>query len=151
VEFSQKQIWLINFDPSFGHEYKKVRPGLIIENSEYIQTGNLITVLPISSITEKQTELDVNLPKDEKNRLIKDSLIKTKQISSFDKRRFIKYIGDCHQEVFEAVLENIKKYLSIEVEDNQNHPTDEITDNTEKSDGESTQQRHENEGNGNRD
>jgi mRNA interferase MazF len=48
VEFSQKQIWLINFDPSFGHEYKKVRPGLIIEDSEYIQTGNLITVLPIS-------------------------------------------------------------------------------------------------------
>ena len=114
MDFSQKQIWLINFDPSFGHEYKKVRPGLIIEDSEYIQTGNLITVLPISSITEKQTELDVNLPKDEKNRLMKDSLIKIKQISSFDKRRFIKYIGGCNQEVFVKVLENIKKYLSLE-------------------------------------
>jgi len=21
MEFKQKQIWLINFDPSFGHEY----------------------------------------------------------------------------------------------------------------------------------
>lgn len=30
-------------------------------------------------------------------------LIKTKQISSFDKRRFIKYIGDCNQEVFKEV------------------------------------------------
>jgi len=146
VEFSQKQIWLINFDPSFGHEYKKVRPGLIIEDSEYIQTGNLITVLPISSITEKQTELDVNLPKDGKNRLMKDSLIKTKQISSFDKRRFIKYIGDCDQEVFEEVVENIKKYLSIEVESDQDHPTGEPTDDSEKSNGDSTPQRHENEG-----
>lgn len=120
-----------------------------------IYTGNLITVLPISSITEQLTELDVNLPKDKKNRLIKDSLIKTKQISSFDKRRFIKYIGDCNQEVFKEVMENIKKYLSLEAKEDQGslqyHPTDEITDNTEKSDGESTQQRHENEGNGNRD
>lgn len=145
MEFSQKQIWLINFDPSFGHEYKKVRPGLIIEDSGYIQTGNLITVLPISSITEKQTELDVNLPKDEKNRLMKDSLIKTKQISSFDKRRFIKYIGDCNQEVFKEVMENIKKYLSIEIEDNQDHPTNELTDNSEKSNGRDNQQGHENE------
>ena len=70
MEFKQKQIWLINFDPSFGHEYKKVRPGIIIEDSQYIQTGNLLTVIPISSKNEKQAELDVCLAKDEKNRLI---------------------------------------------------------------------------------
>ncbi|MEK7291072.1 MAG: type II toxin-antitoxin system PemK/MazF family toxin [Planctomycetota bacterium] len=23
---------MVNFDPSFGHEYKKVRPALIIQN-----------------------------------------------------------------------------------------------------------------------
>jgi mRNA interferase MazF len=151
VEFSQKQIWLINFEPSFGHEYKKVRPGLVIEDSEYIQSGTLLTVLPISSKTEKQTELDVYLPKDEKNRLMKDSLIKTRQISSFDKRRFIKYIGECNQEVFAKVLGNIKKYFSIEVEnsqkDFQDHPTDEITDGSDKSNGEIDPQGHENEGN----
>ncbi|MCP5106166.1 MAG: type II toxin-antitoxin system PemK/MazF family toxin, partial [bacterium] len=33
MEFNQKQIWLVNFDPSFGHEYKKVRPALIIADS----------------------------------------------------------------------------------------------------------------------
>jgi mRNA interferase MazF len=137
VAFYQKQIWLINFEPSFGHEYKKVRPGLIIEDSGYIQSGNLITVIPISSKAEKQTELDVYLPKDEKNRLMKDSLIKTRQISSFDKRRFFKYIGVCNQEVFAKVLANIKKYLSIEVEnsqkDPQGHPTNEIADGSNQS------------------
>ena len=94
---------MLNFDPSFGHEYKKVRPALIIENSEYIQSGNLITVLPISSKVKKRDELDVYLPKDKKNRLMKNSTIKTKQISSFDKRRFIKYIGDCDASVFREV------------------------------------------------
>jgi hypothetical protein len=42
----------------------------------------------------------------------------------------------------------IKKYLSIELEDNQDHPTDKPTDNSEKSNGGSNQQGHENEGDG---
>ena len=63
--------------------------------------------------------MDVDLPKDEKNRLMKISVIKTKQISSFDKRRFIKYIGDCDEKIFKEVLKNVKKYLSIEEETNQ--------------------------------
>lgn len=113
MEFSQKQIWLLNFDPSFGHEYKKVRPALIIGESKYIQSGNLITVIPLSSKTEKTTELDVYLPKSVNNRLMKDSLIKTRQISSFDKKRFIKYIGECDNQIFKVLHENLMKYLSI--------------------------------------
>jgi len=26
MEFAQKQLWLVNFDPAFGHEYRKIRP-----------------------------------------------------------------------------------------------------------------------------
>jgi len=40
-KFQQGQIWLVNFDPSFGHEYKKVRPALIVQNDKYIECGNL--------------------------------------------------------------------------------------------------------------
>lgn len=112
--FNRKQIWLVNFDPSVGHEYRKVRPALIIGDSRYTQTGNLVTLIPISSKVDKQFELDVYLSKDTKNRLMKDSLIKTKQISSFDKQRFIKYIGNCNEKVFGEVLENVKKYFSID-------------------------------------
>ena len=35
-EFQRSQIWLVNFDPSFGHEYKKVRPALIIQHNKYL-------------------------------------------------------------------------------------------------------------------
>ena len=113
MQFKQKQIWLLNFDPGFGHECKKIRPALIRGDSQYLQSGSVITVLPISSKTDKQVELDVYLPKDERNRLMVNSLVKTRQISSFDKRRFIKYIGECDQKIFESVQDNIKKYLSI--------------------------------------
>ena len=107
--FRYGQIWLVNFDPSFGHEYKKVRPALIIQNDEYIESSDLLTVIPISSQITKQTELDILLRKDTQNRLMANSLIKTKQISSFDKRRFIKFVGSVNEDTMEKVKTNIKK------------------------------------------
>ncbi len=110
-KFQRGQIVLVNFDPSFGHEYKKVRPALIVQNDRYIESGNLLTVIPISSQTTRQTELDILLKKDSQNRLMTDSLVKTKQISSFDKRRLIKLIGTVNEETMERVRENIQLFL----------------------------------------
>jgi len=109
--FQCGQIWLVNFDPSFGHEYKKVRPALVVQNNEYRESGDLLTVIPISSQTTKQTTLDIVLKKDRQNRLMADSLIKIKQISSFDKRRFIKLIGFASEEIMDKVRNNIKCLL----------------------------------------
>lgn len=72
-----------------------------------------MTIIPISSKTEKRNELDIILPKTEKNRLMHDSLLKIQQISSFDKMRFVKYIGICDDEIFNVVKENICLYLAI--------------------------------------
>lgn len=105
------QIWLVNFDPSFGHEYKKVRPALIIQNNSYIESSDLLTVIPISSQITKQTELDILLRKDTQNRLMTDSLLKTKQISSFDKRRFIKLVGFANEETMKKVKMTIGDFL----------------------------------------
>jgi mRNA interferase MazF len=110
-KFQRGQIWLVNFDPSFGHEYKKVRPALIVQNDKYIESGNLLTVIPISSQTTRQTELDILLKKDSQNRLMTDSLLKIKQISSFDKRRFIKLIGLVNEKIIEIVGEYIQRFL----------------------------------------
>lgn len=105
------QIWLVNFDPSFGHEYKKVRPALIIQNNSYIESSDLLTVIPISSQITKQTELDILLRKDTQNRLMTDSLLKIKQISSFDKRRFIKLVGFANEETMKKIKMTIGDFL----------------------------------------
>lgn len=111
-EFKNGQIWLVNFDPSFGHEYKKVRPALIVQNNKFIVSSSLLTVIPISSQTDKKSELDILLKKDSLNRLFSDSMIKTKQISSFDKRRFVKFIGSLSEETMGQVKENIRIFLT---------------------------------------
>ncbi len=107
----QGEFWLVNFDPSFGHEYQKMRPALVVENDDYLALGNLVTVVPVSSQTDKATLLDVPVRRDEENRFQKDSLIKTRQISTFDKRRFVKRIGTCQESVLDRVLANIALYL----------------------------------------
>jgi len=110
-KFQRGQIWLVNFDPSFGHEYTKVRPALIVQNDRYIESNNLLTVIPISSQTIKQTDLDILLEKNAQNRLMIDSLLKTKQVSSFDKRRFIKLIGIANKETMIKIGENVQLFL----------------------------------------
>ena len=117
MKFNQKQIWLINFEPSFGHEYRKMRLGLIIESSYYIELGNLITVIPISSKIDRPKVLDVTLLKTTRNRLMSDPLLKIQQISSFDKRRFVKLIGICDDEVFENVKENMGNTYQSKIND----------------------------------
>lgn len=109
--FQRGQIWLVNFEPSFGHEYQKIRPAMIIQNKKYIDFSNLLTVIPISSQTNNPAELDILIKADSQNRLMKDSLLKLKHISSFDKRRFIKLIGIAAKNTMENTDKNLQLYL----------------------------------------
>ena len=109
--FQRGHLWLVNFEPSIGHEYRKVRPAVIVQQERYISTGSLLTVIPLSTQLHKARELDVRIEKDATNRLIKDSLAKTVQISSFDRQRFIKYIGTLNGDVMERLDANIHQFL----------------------------------------
>ena len=77
-EFKRAQIWLVDFDPSFGHEYKKIRSATLIQQDKYLTSGNLLTVIPISFQTSKSTQLDILLKKDTQNRLKADSFTQNK-------------------------------------------------------------------------
>ena len=110
-KYCRGQIWLVNFDPSFGHEYKKVRPAIIVQQTKYVHSNKLLTVIPISSKVTNLIELDIILEKDDQNRLMKNSVIKTRQISSFDKRRFIKHIGLVNEEMMKEIDKNIHLYF----------------------------------------
>jgi len=109
--FQRGQLWLVNFEPSIGHEYRKVRPALIVQQDQYISTGSLLTVIPLSTQLHKARKLDVRIEKDATNRLMKDSLAKTVQMSSFDRQRFIKYIGALHADVMQRIDVNIHQFL----------------------------------------
>ncbi len=49
------EIYLVNFDPTVGHEAKKKRPALILSNNIHNQYSPLVTVAPLSSNINKVT------------------------------------------------------------------------------------------------
>ncbi len=104
-------IFLINFEPSFGSEYKKVRPGLILQSKEI--ESKLITVMPISSKIEKNHLDDIYIKKDASNRLFCNSLLKVSQISSFDVHRFLHFVGTMDSEIISEVDGYLIKHFEL--------------------------------------
>lgn len=102
------QIWLVSLDPAIGHEIKKTRPALVISNDVNNKLADTITVIPITSKTEKIYPFEVLLSKEEAN-LFKDSKVKCNQIRTIDKRRLIKFLSSAS----EKKLKEIEKAILI--------------------------------------
>lgn len=81
------QIFMVEFEPSTGHEYRGVRPAIVIQAAE-TDISPLITVIPLTSKTLKGYPSDVLIKKNEVNKLWHDSLALSRFISSFDRARF---------------------------------------------------------------
>ncbi len=106
-------ICLVKFNPSVGDEFKKVRPALVVQSEKASGKSPYITVMPISSRVERLTEDDVFMGKDKKNRLMTDSVIKVHHISSFDKKRFMKVIGQANSPVLRKVRGYLRRHFGL--------------------------------------
>ncbi|MCD6083176.1 type II toxin-antitoxin system PemK/MazF family toxin [Candidatus Aerophobetes bacterium] len=102
------EIYLVNFDPTIGHEIKKKRPALIISNNIHNQYSPLVTVAPLSSNVSKVYPFEVYIPKGEAN-LTADSKIMIIQLRSIDKRRLLNKIGIITDK---KILEKVDKVIA---------------------------------------
>lgn len=109
IDFKRGAVFLVDFDPSVGHEYKKIRPAVIIQSDKTISKTTLITVMPVTSQLSRSQPEDIQVKKSAKNGLYSDSLVKVGCIHSFDRRRFLKKIGDTSEEL----MAKIAKYIGI--------------------------------------
>ena len=107
TNIKQGDLYLINFDPSIGHEYQGKRPALIIQANAQIRKSNLITVMPLTSNLRNYLSDDIVIKKNNANRLISDSVIKVYSIISFDYKRLVNKIGI----VDDFNLDKVKNYL----------------------------------------
>jgi len=86
------EIWLVSLEPTIGHEIGKTRPALVISHDRNNQFADTITVIPITSKTEKIYPFETFISKEEA-KLPKDSKVKSNQIRTVDKRRLVKFIS----------------------------------------------------------
>jgi|WetSurMetagenome_2_1015567.scaffolds.fasta_scaffold50568_1 mRNA interferase MazF len=112
-EYKQYDIFLVDFDPSVGHEFQKIRPAVIIQSNKTIINGSLITVIPLTSNLKNKRQHDIAIKKTDKNGLFKDSIIKVSAINSFDHQRLLQKIGTIADETIPEIAGYLRTHFGI--------------------------------------
>ncbi len=113
MDFPERgQIWFVSLDPVVGHEMGKKRPALVVSNDRNNLFADTITVLPITSKTEKVYPFEVFLSKEETN-LPKDSKVKCNQIRTVDKKRLANFVGSLSSERLKDIEQALLIHLGI--------------------------------------
>lgn len=86
------EIYWANLNPTIGSEISKTRPVLVVSNNINNQYASTVSILPITSSTEKIYPFEVLLVKNEGG-LANDSKVKANQIRTIDKQRLQSKIG----------------------------------------------------------
>lgn len=108
------EIYLVSFDPTVGHEIKKTRPALVIQND----IGNRYSLLTIvAAITSKISlvpyPVEVVLEPSKVNGLETASAIRLDQIRTVDHLRLVKRLGQAEAGTMEKVDEAIRISLGL--------------------------------------
>jgi mRNA interferase MazF len=105
VVINQYEIYLINLDPTQGHEIKKTRPCLILSPDEMNHTIGTVIIAPM---TTKSYDYPTGIPINFEN---KDGWIVLDQIRTVDKTRLVKKLGILKKEQIIQVKKIIKEML----------------------------------------
>jgi len=107
------EIYLVNFDPSVGHEFKSRRPALVIQSDAKISRSNLVTVIPFTSNIKNKINDDIFVKKSGGNKLFIDSVLKVYCLMSLDYSRFIKKTGVIEPEILDKVRLYLKEHFGL--------------------------------------
>jgi mRNA interferase MazF len=107
-------ILQINLDPTVGHEIKKSRPCLVVQNDIGNKYSSMTVVVPIEGAEHVQKIYPVNvfIPKGDGG-LDKDSVALCNQIRCVDEARFGKTYGVVSPGTMKKVEEAIKISLEL--------------------------------------
>ena len=113
TEVKRGDIWLVNLDPTIGHEIKKSRPAVIIQNDIGNKYSPITIMAPITSQNlGKIYPIEVFLPW-RNSGLEKDSKALLNQIRAVDKRRIVKKLGKVDKEIIDKINNAIKISLGL--------------------------------------
>lgn len=96
------EVYLVSFDPTIGHEIKKARPAVIIQNNIGNQYSPTVIVAAIASGRKTVYPVQV-LIRPPQAGLRKVSIINLAQIRTIDKRRLGRRLGQLKPKVMKEV------------------------------------------------
>jgi mRNA interferase MazF len=114
MEIKRGDIWIVNLDPTLGHEIKKSRPAIIIQNDIGNKYSSVTIIAPLTSQKiEKIYPIEVLLTK-KNSGVEKNSKVLLNQIRAIDKRRLQQKITNVNKETMSKINQALKISLGIE-------------------------------------
>ncbi len=113
TDVKRGDVWLVNLDPTEGHEIKKSRPAVIIQNDAGNKYSPITIIAPVTSQQlDSVHPFEVLLTK-ESSGLEKDSKALLNQIRAIDKKRLVRKLGKVDIETLYDIDEAIKISLGL--------------------------------------
>jgi mRNA interferase MazF len=101
------EVWLVNLDPTVGHEMKKTRPAIIISpNVTNKHLGTVIIAPLTSTIKHFPTRIICIFQK-------RQGQIALDQLRAVDKARLIKRIGKMDEKTNKVVCDTLYQYFKF--------------------------------------
>ena len=104
IEVRRGDIWLVNLDPTVGHEIKKTRPGLIVQN-DYGNRNSFLTIIAPMSSQKVERVFPFEVMITARKGLDKDSKILLNQIRAIDQKRLVRKMSCIRDEEMHQVNE----------------------------------------------
>ena len=106
-------IYLVSFDPTIGHEIKKTRPALVIQNDIANQFSPITIVAAVTSKFDEAPYPTEVVMESEESSLPQRSVALLNQIRSVDRQRLIRRIGRADPETMQLVDQAIQISLGL--------------------------------------
>jgi len=108
------EIYLAALDPTVGHEIKKTRPALVVQNDTSNRYSAVTMVAPITSTVRLPlSPLHVLLPANSSTGLVVASVAVFNQIRAVDHKRLVKKLGEVDALVLAQVDEAIEAAFGL--------------------------------------
>lgn len=106
MEIKRFQVYLVNLDPTIGHEIKKTRPCLIISPDEMNRHIGTVIVAPMTTKGKSYpTRVHCSF-QDKKGQVVLD------QIRTIDKKRLVKKLGTINAKAQNSVLDILQELFA---------------------------------------
>ena len=105
MEIKQYHVYLINLDPTVGHEIKKTRPCIVLSPDEMNDNIKTIIIAPMTTQSRKYPTRVSLIFQKQKGYIVLD------QMRTIDRERIIKELGKINTHTVNAVKSVIKEML----------------------------------------
>lgn len=106
------EIWLVDLNPTRGHEQAGKRPGIVVSVDLFNQgPAELVVILPITT-KAKGIPFHVKINISEGG-ITKRSFIKSEDIRSITKERLLKRMGRVSDETMKAIEDRLRILLNL--------------------------------------